>query len=806
MAIIRSKIARQLLAEGGAPRRQGYLIGGLLKRAEEAKKANEQALRMYNNELPTVESIGGAPNVEGGSIVYDLGNNEYIYRSPVGFELVNPQGVYTSLGSGEGSAQSLEDLFDSGVVLRRANDPVLLAQQAAEATPTTTTPTTTTPTAEPERTGLGRVASIVQKAIQERQPEKFAANVMMDERGNVMRDQGIPDFLRQMGRGSAVRLDDPAPIRNISDVFRLAGISDQGIGSIGMDQSYEENQAINEQRRLANQRFRSAASDLLARGDSVTNEDIFRFGDTLGVSPDITAKVLSGVQSMGLPESGLDPRGLPFSGLPMGIMPPSDTAGMRGGFEGGVTLDGRTFQNEQDAIAGLGIERYNQLMATGGRVNLKGGGVSLDTAKKMAPKGEFLAYINPKEAQMLKDAGGSGIMTSMGIPSFTEDEEDQIAMDAPDYSSLDNEEQQAVDRGDPSAIMSTTSRDLQGYGPGDNLSDLSAPDSGIFGTGITKTDLFLGAVAPPVFAVKKIADILGISDRDAKFKDPTRDPDDDGDNDNQIVKPFMPIIPKKPSDITEEQSDFVQRFILPEAYRLRAADGGLASLQPRQELFVGGIADAVEGAVKGVTSGVKKVLKSDLGKAALTAAAIYYAPAMFGGTAGFGQGSTYRNFFSGLGGLDSIPGGGVTATILGTSLLGGLLTSKQPEQDIDALSSRISDQTGIDVAKIRAEVQQAYRDKDTSKLAKKYPFLVPEESALAYDKGGRVGFKNGTKENGVEEVEKEKPMTPEEYFQGKKKFNKKKMLEDMEDEYREYLDRQKYGPRNEAAGGGIMSQ
>ena len=40
--------------------------------------------------------------------------------------------------------------------------------------------------------------------------------------------------------------------------------------------------------------------------------------------------------------------------------------------------------------------------------------------ESMAPKGEFLAYINPKEAQMLKDAGGSGIMTAAGIPSFVD--------------------------------------------------------------------------------------------------------------------------------------------------------------------------------------------------------------------------------------------------------------------------------------------------------------------------------------------------------------------------------------------------
>ena len=46
------------------------------------------------------------------------------------------------------------------------------------------------------------------------------------------------------------------------------------------------------------------------------------------------------------------------------------------------------------------------------------GGMSLNDAQMMAPDGEFLAYINPKEAQMLKDAGGSGIMTPMGIPSY----------------------------------------------------------------------------------------------------------------------------------------------------------------------------------------------------------------------------------------------------------------------------------------------------------------------------------------------------------------------------------------------------
>ena len=96
----------------------------------------------------------------------------------------------------------------------------------------------------------------------------------------------------------------------------------------------------------------------------------------------------------------------------------------------------------------------------------------LDKAQMMAPEGEFLAYINPKEAGILKALGGSGKLTSMGIPSFTEDEEDQNAMNAPDYSSQDNEEQQSIDRGDPTANMTTMDRDTQGYGPGTSLSDL----------------------------------------------------------------------------------------------------------------------------------------------------------------------------------------------------------------------------------------------------------------------------------------------------------------------------------------------
>ena len=41
---------------------------------------------------------------------------------------------------------------------------------------------------------------------------------------------------------------------------------------------------------------------------------------------------------------------------------------------------------------------------------------------QVAPQGEFLAYINDDEAKMLQDAGGQGILTQAGIPSYRGDD------------------------------------------------------------------------------------------------------------------------------------------------------------------------------------------------------------------------------------------------------------------------------------------------------------------------------------------------------------------------------------------------
>ena len=472
------------------------------------------------------------------------------------------------------------------------------------------------------------------------------------------------------------------------------------------------------------------------------------------------------------------------------------------------------------------------------------GGVSLDDAQMMAPDGEFLAYINPKEAGILKAMGGSGKMTPMGIPSFTEDEEDTGDVSNPgsgfsgDTSSPgdDQEDDTArmmqdmgltgpgfTNRGGPKDdsddgpgffqrmanrgkrgfvnrnMMSTRDAilSLSPFGPKTdmNLFDVYQQmntQGGLFAEGLTGTNLNMDRAKATFDKLEDLGidvtqdigpqlDKVSTTDFRSAFNldRPTSV------SDNTPMLPRLPRIAQVPSDIEQQKSDIAEfiasirganptAFNIPERFRL--AEGG----EPRQEYGLGSI-------VKKITGAVKKVAKSPIGKAAILGATLI----PFGGA----EKSLFSRAFGSLPfsmpDFSGIPGGGVTASIVGASLLGGLLTSKQPEQDINALSQRISDQTGIDVSKIRGEVQQAYQNKDTSTLAQKYPFLVNQEYSASFSGGGDV-----------KEVEKEKPMSPEEYFKGKQKFNKKKMLEDMENEYKEYLDRQKYGPRNEAARGG----
>ena len=217
------------------------------------------------------------------------------------------------------------------------------------------------------------------------------------------------------------------------------------------------------------------------------------------------------------------------------------------------------------------------------------------------------------------------------------------------------------------------------------------------------------------------------------FKDRFVDDGDDNDTNRIIRRPIMPTQPTQP---TQAEKEFAVRFFLPEEYRL--ADGG----DVRQNYGLGKL-------VKKATRAVKKVVKSPIGKAAIAAGLGSYALGLgpfsavgkFGGLkgAGFAQGlfpsimdysTPTRSFFTELGkGVGKIPGGGATAAILGVSALAGMTAPKEEEQE--SLSQRIADRTGLDLAAIRKEVQDAYAAGDISGLRNKYPFLPPVRATAA---------------------------------------------------------------------------
>jgi hypothetical protein len=107
---------------------------------------------------------------------------------------------------------------------------------------------------------------------------------------------------------------------------------------------------------------------------------------------------------------------------------------------------------------------------------------------------------------------------------------------------------------------------------------------------------------------------------------------DTGGGDNQII-PRLPMIAQTPSDVESTSSDFDLYAALEGREAMRFGENPLGIMGAAQRFSEGGEVRQAYGLgklVKKATKAVKKVVKSDLGKAALTAAAAYYAPALLG--------------------------------------------------------------------------------------------------------------------------------------------------------------------------------
>jgi len=457
------------------------------------------------------------------------------------------------------------------------------------------------------------------------------------------------------------------------------------------------------------------------------------------------------------------------------------------------------------------------------------GGVSLDDAKAMAPEGEFLAYINPKEAQMLKDAGGSGIMTPLGIPSFVDfgsgagsvAESLSEASFGPSGPSSDGGGGDNNPPGGPGPKGPPTvggGGDYEQYitkNPyGRQVTDFQRnvtrgvvgainPVAGITVNEILKAeqekqrDLQKAISGGQQFFGKTPASLTTAYKQTTGMKTGPSGPPGGGGGDGPII-PKLPQVASLPTDIETPASDlqksFDVRFFLDP--RFEAKDGGEVSVDEAEKMAppgeslayinddeaallkaLGGAGEAVnqtgipsyfiKKVFKKAAKAVKKVVKSDAFKVAAAIGFGAYAGGLgpfsaagkFGGLkgAGFAKGLFAGKALSpnalggktpGLKGLLSraigkIPGGGAGLGIAATSLAGGLM-SKGQEEETDSIASRISNETGLPIAQIRKEVQEATaKGQDAlDELSVKYPFLQRAETALVKD-GGRINKAEG---------------------------------------------------------------
>lgn len=194
--------------------------------------------------------------------------------------------------------------------------------------------------------------------------------------------------------------------------------------------------------------------------------------------------------------------------------------------------------------------------------------------------------------------------------------------------------------------------------------------------------------------------------------------------DNQPIIPRIPMVAETPTDVDGTLSD-LDMYI----QNLRAQTPTPFALDPRFAAAEGGVARQAYGLgslVRKATKGIKKIFKSDVGKAALLAAGAYgitrpgfssfiknkVAPMLLKDPS-----SKYFGLEKGLTGI------GQAALIAGPSALAYFTTPEEEEDNLSGISDRV-DTSGL------------------KELIARYPelrFQVPTQYQLAA-KGGRIGY------------------------------------------------------------------
>jgi len=177
-------------------------------------------------------------------------------------------------------------------------------------------------------------------------------------------------------------------------------------------------------------------------------------------------------------------------------------------FKDQVMSEGQMSSN-QEGIGGM-MQDPRTMAMDGGIMDLQ----------KNAPEGEFLAYINPNEAAMLKDAGGSGKLVN-GIPSFRPE---SYSSKGPKKSPFSSGFQGAKKYTTPSSSVKTSSNDTANRSP--NEPDKSPFSSGFQGaknptfkksfTGFGDNKNFVENFVPYSSVIKKLGPLAYLPGQKAK--------------------------------------------------------------------------------------------------------------------------------------------------------------------------------------------------------------------------------------------------------------------------------------------------
>jgi hypothetical protein len=414
--------------------------------------------------------------------------------------------------------------------------------------------------------------------------------------------------------------------------------------------------------------------------------------------------------------------------------------------------------------------------------------IATQLLNEMAPKGEKLAYINDKEAKLLKKMGGAGIdVNGTGIKSY-------VDFGSGRGSVSENLNEAAFGSSGPTFSSDGGSGSFTPKGnfatitKGGNDTQRTIPENYFtpskLGTNIARVTNFL--FNPSMFSKKFMDDKIteqyekelqvakdvitakntgygqaigsqyfGPMNTKAmqSYKNvvggfPNTDPFvDTGGGDNQII-PRMQMIAEAPSDVESTSSDFDLYAALEGREGMRFGENPYGIMGVTQRFAGGGEVRQAYGLgklVKKATRAVKKVLKSDIGKAALIAAGTY---ALGGG------GNPFTAAGRGKFDFMNIPGYSKAKNFIGNNSmmkdinkLPGYVKYGIPAASLASYFA--SEQANEDENTLDDEIAQKYKDtsglKEQLATYKPFRFEVQKKYQLpsyAAD-GGRIGYEIG---------------------------------------------------------------